>query len=471
MNRIARREALKRIGIGAGGAALAAVSPPNTPVSGDSRRPNIVFLLTDDLRYDALGCMGNSIIRTPNIDALARDGVLFRNAYVTTPICCSSRASILTGQYVRRHAINDFSTNFTDEQLNQTYPLIMRESGYFTGFVGKYGIGNTEETMPADRYDAWYGFPGQNKYEHTDDDGNYRHLTSILSDQSVDFIETCPDDRPFCLSVSFKAPHVQDGDPRQFIPDPAYDGLYIDDEIPEPKTATRGHFEALPDFLQESEARVRWKLRFATPEMYQRSVKNYYRLMTGVDDTVGRIMTALRMRGFSDNTVVIFTSDNGFYLGEHGLAGKWFGHEESVRVPMIIHDPRLPKDLRGRTREEAALNIDIAPTILSLAGVPVPGVMQGRDLSPVVNGESPVWRSDFLFEHHFDQHPLIAKSEGVAGGRYKYIVYYEREPVYEELYDLMQDPGEERNVARESNYRPILERMRIRLAELKREAE
>ena len=465
MSDMKRRQALKKIAAGAAFAAVGGARCTQAP-----SRPNIIFLLTDDQRWDALGCMGNPIIMTPNVDALARDGVLFKNAYVTTPICCSSRASILTGQYSRRHTIHDFFTNFSEQALSQTYPILLRKAGYRTGFVGKYGVGNTDETMPADEFDAWYGFPGWGTYEQKDDRGNYRHLTSIMGNQCVEFLEGCPSDKPFCLSVSFKAPHVQDSDPRQFIPDPVYDGLYADVTIPLPETADPRYFEAMPDFLRESEARVRWEIRFATPEMYQRSVKNYYRLVTGVDDVVGRIRETLKRRGFADNTVIMLMGDNGFYLGEHGFAGKWFGHEESIRVPLVIHDPRLPSDMRGRKLDEAALNIDIAPTMLAMAGVPVPGGMQGRNLTPVIHGKAGEWREDFLFEHLFDKHPLIAKSEGVVTGRYKYLVYFEREPVYEELYDIRNDPYEKKNLAGDPRHKAVIERLRHRLADLKEEA-
>lgn len=461
-----RREALKRIGTAAA-AIPAAFMATGSAAKADGKRPNIIFLLSDDQRWDALGCMGNPIIKTPSIDRLASNGTLFRNSYVTTPICCTSRASFLTGQYACRHGIDDFFTDFTPEVLNTTYPMIMRDNGYYTGFVGKYGVGNKPETMPEDRFDAWYGFPGWGTYEQTDEDGNYRHLTRIMGDQCLDFLENAPDDKPFNLSVSFKAPHVQDEDERQFIPDPAYDDLYADIDIPVAETADDKYFKAMPEFLRTSEARVRWKMRFPTPEKHQRSVKNYYRLITGIDVVVGDMMKKLDELGIADNTVIVYMSDNGFYLGEHGFAGKWFGHEESIRVPLIIHDPRTAKCYQGRELDEMALNIDIAPTILSLAGINVPDTMQGKNLMPLVQGDSVDWRHDFLFEHHFDSHPLIAKSEGVVGEQYKYLKYYELNPSYEELYDTVNDPLEKNNLAHDLRYMDVITRLRARLTELK----
>ena len=224
----------------------------------------------------------------------------------------------------------------------------------------------------------------------------------------------------------------------------------------------------LPDFLKNSEARRRWELRFATPEMYQLSVKNYYRLITGVDVVVGDIMNELERLGMEDNTVIVFSGDNGFYLGEHGLAGKWFGHEESMRVPLFVYDPRLPRELRGLLRDEMVLNIDIASTLLSVCGSTIPSSYQGEDLMPLVRGVDTSWREDFSFEHLF-VHERIPRSEGVVGTRWKYLRYIDQKPVYEELYDRIGDPLDESNVASDPARRDILDTMRNRCDELIRQ--
>jgi len=189
------------------------------------KQPNIIFLLTDDHRADAMGCAGNPIIQTPNMDDLAANGVRFTNAFVTTSICCSSRASIFTGQWTRRHGIINFNTHFSEEALAETYPMLLSKAGYRIGFIGKYGVGPKKD-LPIDKYDYWKGFPGQGRYENKDENGNYKHLTQIMGEQATEFLQGCSEDRPFCLSVSFKAPHVQDSDPRQFIYDRAYSDLY-----------------------------------------------------------------------------------------------------------------------------------------------------------------------------------------------------------------------------------------------------
>ncbi|MHC4596610.1 MAG: sulfatase family protein, partial [Planctomycetota bacterium] len=421
---------------------------------------------TDDHRADAMGCAGNTIIQTPNMDALAANGIRFTNAFVTTSICASSRASIFSGQWTRQHGIKDFRRNFLPETLARTYPILLRDAGYRTGFIGKYGVGPNKE-LPVDRYDYWRGFAGQGKYEHEDEDGNYKHLTQIMGEQAIEFLQGCPKAQPFCLSVSFKAPHVQDRDPRQFIYDRAYENLYKYATIPTPETANPRYFQALPEFLQTSEARRRWEIRFPNPQKFQESVKGYYRLITGVDVVIGRIRNQLKQLNLDDNTVIMLIGDNGFYLGEYGLAGKWFPHELSIRVPLLVYDPRADRKRRGVTLEQMALNVDIAPTILELAGLNIPQQMQGRSLIPLLQDRKPKWRTDFFYEHLFE-HKTIAKSEALRTQRWKYARYVDFD--YEELYDLDNDPAETINLAKDDRYQGILKSLRKRCNELAKKA-
>lgn len=431
-------------------------------------KPNIIFLLTDDHRWDALGVMGNPILQTPNLDKLARAGTYFRNAYVTTAICAVSRASILTGQYQSRHKINDFVTSLDSTSLQNTYPVLLKKAGYRIGFIGKYGVGKPAD-QPRDYFDFWECTNKiQPDYEMTDESGNYLHHTDKVSRDIGRFLQEMSDREPFCLSVSFKAPHVQDNDPRQFISNPRYSGYYKDATIPEPETAAPKYWNAFPDFFRTDEniGRVRWKLRFATPAMYQESVKNYYRLLTDVDDAVGAMMKKLDSLNLAENTIIIFTGDNGMYLGEHGLAGKWYGHEESIRVPLIIFDPRKESLLRNKVTDQIALNIDIAPTILGLAGVQVPAGMQGVDLSKTIAEEGAgSRRTDFFYEHTFMGSPGIPKVEGVVSREMKYMKFIEHG--YEELYHLQADPMEKKNLAADPQYRDELKELRKRYTELK----
>jgi len=435
------------------------------PGGATTARPNIIFFLTDDMRWDAMGCAGNKIIRTPNLDGLASQGTLFRNCFCTTSICSTSRASFLTGQYARRHRVGDFATPLSPEAFAETFPAMLRKAGYYTGLVGKWGLGGAP---PEDAFDFWEGFSGQGKYFAK---GDPEHMTRKLARHALRFLREAPPDSPFLLCVSFKAPHCQDKAPQQFQPEHRFESLYADAAIPSPPTATRKAFETLPPFLQQSEGRTRWQRRFATPEMHQNSVKDYYRLITGVDDAVGRVIKTLDELKRNGNTAIVFTSDNGFFLGEHGLAGKWFMYEESIRLPLLIRYPKTAKSLRGRQIDPMALTIDIAPTLLDFAGVTTPAGMQGRSLKPLVMGQSPAWRETFFYEHHFGYHGRIPQSEGVRGERWKYTRYISMEPAYEALFDLKADPGEEHNLAGDSRHAATLEQMRNRWRAWQKRAE
>lgn len=428
-------------------AALALVTAPRPPAAAAEpqpqppRRLNILFILTDDQRWDTLGVAGNRIVRTPNLDRLARQGVLFTNSFGTTPVCYASRASIYSGQYNRRHHVESFADVFTRPALEETFPLLLRARGYFTGFIGKWGIGERVDQLPVDDFDVWQGFAGQGNYFEP---GEPEHLTARQGHQAAAFVSTAPE--PFQLTVAFKAPHVQDGGCSCTMPpDPADLHLYDDVTIPNPRTATPAAWEALPAFLRNSEGRTRWQDQFATPEMGQKSLKDYYRLITGMDRAVGEIVAALEARGVADRTLIVFTSDNGLLLGEHGLTGKWLMYEESIRTPLFVVWPGLPAARRGARAGQMALNVDVAPTLLDAADIRPPARMQGRSLRPLVFGKNAAWRDEWFFEHRLFW-PGIPVSEGVRRARWKYVRYIFEQPVYEQLFDLEADPYEERDV-------------------------
>ena len=447
-------------------------SPP--PDDANAKRPNLLVLVVDDLRWNALGCEGDPIVRTPAIDALAARGARFANSFCTTSICATSRATILTGQYARRHGIHDFQSTLSAAAFAKTFPALLRAAGYRTGFVGKWGLGGP---LPAREYDVFQGFAGQGRYY---EEGRKEHLTRVLESQSLAFIDSATPDTPFCLQVSFKAAHCQDGDPWPFQPDRKYASLYADETVPPPPTAKDEIWARLPAFLRESEARRRWAVRFANPELRQKSVKDYYRLITGVDDALAAMLARLEARGLRDRTIVVFTADNGFYLGDRGLAGKWFPHEESIRVPLLIEDPRASRERRGVTIDRMALTIDLAPTLLDFAGVEVPRTMQGRSLTPLVRGEAPEWRTDWFYEHLF-AHQSIPRSEAVRGERWKYFNYIDMPAPtgadgkalgesWEELYDLEHDPNELVDLARDPAHAVRLDAMRTRWKALREAA-
>lgn len=429
--------------------------------------PNIIFLLTDDQRFDAMGYIGNSYIRTPNIDRLAEHGIIFRNAYVTTSISCVSRASLLTGQYASRHGINDFNTDFSDVALMKTYPLMLKnQAGYKIGFIGKYGVGL--EKQPAEMYDYWGCEKAiQPEYENYDSTGKMTHYTDIVNSRIEDFLSKYGGEAPFCLSVSFKAPHVEDSDPRQFIYNERYSEYYRDIDYPRPESGGDEFWKLFPEkFRFNNEARRRWQIRFETDSLFRESVRGYYRLIQGVDDVVGNLTRRLDELGIGENTIIIMMGDNGFFLGEHGLAGKWFPYEESVRVPLFIYNPLEKEENKGRRIESIALNIDIAPTILEFAGLKKDPGMQGEPLQNTWKEDDPEWRNRFFYEHRFD-HPGLPKSEAVIGPDYKYIHYYELPDSSREFYDLRNDTGEIRNLINSSDYHSQIKEHELMLDSLR----
>lgn len=450
---------------------LTALANRTLEAASDSR-PNIIFLLTDDQRYDTLGCNGNEIIQTPSIDALANRGVNFDRAYVTISICAPNRTCILTGQYAARHGMLAFDKELPPDQLGQTYPALLKKAGYRTGFIGKYGVG---KPPGKEIFDFNRGFPGQGKFLVTKN-GVTRHLSSIMGDQANEFLKGCRSDRPFHLSISFKAPHVQDSSSVKSVqfpydPAPHIANLYKDITIPSPLTAHSDFFSRLPDFIKDSENRSRWAVRHWGPLRNQETLKGYYRLVSGVDHAVGRIVSELDRLGFAENTVIIFSSDHGQFLGEYGLAGKWYPHEPSIHIPLIIYDPRLSKEQRGTRRNDFALSIDIAPTILELAHVPAPDRMQGQSLMNVVNDQTPSdWRQEFYYEHHFDppwEGMFIPRNEGIRTHRWKYIQYIDSRPLFEELYDLDTDPHETVNLANRPEHAERTEGFRTQLKQMR----
>jgi arylsulfatase A-like enzyme len=439
---------------------------PGSAQEPKKKRPNIVFLLADDLRWNVLGCTGDKLAQTPHLDALAKRGILFRNHFVTTSICAVSRASILSGQYARRHKINDFATSFTPDAYALTYPMLLKGAGYRVGFIGKFGVGNK---MPDQSFDYWRGFPGQGSYFGK---GETVHLTARMGEQALEFLQGCKKDKSFCLSLSFKAPHAMDAAKREYPPDPRDEKLFRDVTFPSPKTADPKYFLALPDFVQKSESRTRWQRRFATPEMFQTVVRDYYRLVTGMDREVGRILAEMDRLGLAEDTIVIFASDNGYFFGEHGLADKWYLYEESIRVPLIVFDPTSPARSEGRNMiDSMMLNIDLAPTMLDYAGVAIPKTMQGQSIRPWVRGETPAWRKDWFYEH-YTAAKIIPPSEGVRTTRWTYLRWMKdaAHPV-EELYDLQTDALQERNLAAEPQHQETLRQLRDRWQQMRNDLE
>jgi arylsulfatase len=437
---------------------------PGFSIAAAEKPLNILILYADDWRNDTLGCAGNPIVLTPNLDNLANKGIRFSHNYVTTSICGVSRANLLTGQWMSRHGNQAFAMFKTPWE--QTFPGLLRKNGYYTGHVGKWHNG----VFPKDKYDFGKSYSGNHWIKNST--GEMIHVTKKNQIDALEFLDLKPSDKPFLLTVAFFATHAVDGNPKQYLPQPESMEFYKNITIPIPKTATDEHFRKLPAFIanEKNEGRNRWHWRFDTPQKYQEYMKNYYRLATEVDDTCGKIIADLEKRKLLDSTLVIFTTDNGYFHGEHGLADKWYPYQESIRVPLIILDPRMAKSNAGSINDEITLNVDLAPTILNASKVEIPKTMQGRDLSPLYLEKSITsWRKEFFYEHAIIKNKeFIPASEALVQKNIKYIYW----PDYatEELYDLTNDPFEEINVIQNENYKDILEQSRTRFKELKAEA-
>ncbi|MDX1564885.1 MAG: sulfatase [Phycisphaeraceae bacterium] len=432
-----------------------------------AEKPNIIFFLSDDQRNDTLGCAGHAILKTPNIDKLAAGGTRFVNAFVTTSICAASRATFLTGHYERSHRFTFRKPPIRKELVAQSYPTLLKQAGYRTGFIGKFGVkihGN-----PKQMFD-YFAPHGRGFFQKTSD-GSKRHETQVAADKAIEFIDSSGE-KPFCLSVSFKAAHADDGNKRPgsgHYPWPeTVNGMYDDVTVPAPRLGDPKYFELAPKVLQDSMNRDRWFWRWDTPEKYQLNIRAYFRMISGIDHAIGRVMAHLKEQKLADNTVIIYAGDNGYYMGDRGFAGKWSHYEQSLRVPLIVFDPRGDQDVRrGHTPEQMALNVDVPATIVDLAGLDIPGAYQGRSLVPLIQGQTPDdWRDDFFCEHLM-HHKRIPKWEGVRGSRYTYARYFEQDPVYEALFDLSQDPDQLKNLVDDAAHAQVLKKMRKRCDQLR----
>jgi len=424
-------------------------------------RMNILVLYADDWRHDTLGVAGNPVVKTPNLDELATQSVRFTQNCVTTSICGVSRATLFTGQWMSRHGNRSFKPWNTS--WDETYPGLLRGRGYYLGHVGKWHNGK----IPKGRFDFARSYYGKHWMEQ--EDGSKIHVTQKNENDALEFLRTRPTDKPFCLTVAFFATHAEDSNPLQFLPQPESMELYKDVTVPVAVNATQESFDRLPDFVgnEKNEGRNRWHWRFDTAEKYQTMMKNYYRLATEVDSTCGRVLEELKRQGVADNTLVIFTTDNGYYHAEHGLADKWYPHQESIRVPLIVRDPRMPADMQGETNDEFTLNVDLAPTILAAAGIEPPDSMQGTDIAPLyLSDEKPEWREEFFYEHPMlKSTDFIPASEALVRKDWKY--FYWPEFDREQLFNIKVDPIEENDLAANPEYAAKLEEMRTRFAELK----
>ena len=430
-----------------------------------AEKPNIIFILTDDQRWDALGYSGNKIIQTPEMDQLAEAGAYFPNAFVTTPICSASRASIFSGLHERTHKYTFQTGPIRSEYMGKSYPKLLKEAGYFNGFYGKFGVnfpGKEELFDVIEEYDRNVDFPDRRGYYYKKLGEDTVHLTRYTGEKALEFIDNAPPGKPFCLSLSFSAPHAHDNAELQYFWQDETDRLYQDMEMPGPDLADDQWFNILPLPVREGFNRLRWTWRFDTPEKYQHSVKGYYRMIKGIDLEIAKIREKLEETGLDKNTVIILMGDNGYFLGERQLAGKWLMYDNSIRVPLIIYDPRI-KD--HSVIDEMALNIDVPATILDLAGIERPSTWQGKSLLPLVSGQQKSLQRDTVLIEHLWEFDNIPPSEGVRTPAWKYFRYV-NDKSEEELYYLADDPKETINLASDPQYLKTLQDLRAKCDEL-----
>ncbi|HEX8523753.1 MAG TPA: sulfatase [Tepidisphaeraceae bacterium] len=446
---------------------LLALAAPVFAQTTKPSRPNIILIITDDQRYDCLSITGHPFLKTPNFDRIGREGAVFKNYFVTLPLCSPSRASILTGQYASRHGIIDNKDRAAQSHQLKTFPQLLQKAGYETALFGKWHMGVDPSPRPG--FDHWCAMPGQGRYIDPvfNQDGQRvvkkGYITDVLTTLTTDFIENrAAKDKPFFLYLGHKAVHSQ------FTPAERHKDLYADQILPTPPSVF-DDMKGKPALLQaEDKPLPKEHLGLAVPDSV---IRDQLRCIQSVDDSTGAILKSLEKSGQLDNTVIVFTSDNGYFWNEHHLGDKRAAYEESIRCPLLI---RYPKQIKaGTVREQIVLNIDLAPTFLELAGATSPEKLQGQSLvklfSEDVAGKD--FRTSALFEYFKESaYANIPTWKAVRTDRYKLITYPEF-PGMEELYDLKADPAEMKNLIKEDSAKGTVEQLKMELARLRKQYE
>ncbi|MGM8362059.1 sulfatase-like hydrolase/transferase [Flavobacterium sp. ARAG 55.4] len=494
------------------------------------QRPNIIFILTDDQSYELLGCTGNTIVQTPNIDKMAKEGILFTNAHVTSAICTPSRVSILLGQFERKHGVNfNSGTSVSDKAWEQSYPMIMRRNGYYSGWIGKnhapVGKGGYDSGLMEKSFDYWYAGHGHLSFYPKDRHAIFNDAIAftqpeIINEGVIDFLdsnerklkgaikflETRPTYKPFVLSVNFNLPHGASTETMKMKPtdDEIYRMLYRNVEIPLPPNYIAKADIKMPklpaDLLHAEDRQVGYNY-VDTPAGIKERLIREMQAMTGIDRMIGNLRKKLKDLKIDKNTVIIFTSDHGLFGGEQGLGGKALCYEKTTHVPFIVLDPKAPKKARGLKSDALVQTIDIAPTMLAMAGIAAPKEFQGKDISNLIKGGKEEPRDYLYTENLWSTHFGNPRCEAVQEKDWKYIRYYKNDnfsatkeikyakeigmsvndmlykmhdpeiavyrdyiesslngekPVYEELYNLKNDPHELHNLVNDKKYSTVL---------------
>ena len=465
-----RRDFLKTMGMAAIAASTEFSSCGRAP-----RRPNIIFIMTDDHASHALSCYGSRINKTPNLDRIAKEGMLFNNCFCTNSICAPSRAVILTGKYSHLNGVIDNYKTFDGSQ--QTFPKLLQEAGYETAMIGKWHL-KSEPTG----FDYWNVLPGQGDYHNPEmiEMGQRKkytgYVSDIITDHCLRWLKERKSEKPFCLMYHHKAPH------RRWSPAKRYDRLYDDMDIPLPETFN-DDYSTRSDAAREAEMTIEkhldpQDLKVDPPEnltgqdlkewKYQRYIKDYLRCVASVDDNVGRLLDYLDESGLTENTVVVYTSDQGFYLGDHSWFDKRFMYEESLRMPLLV---RYPKEIKpGSVNNDMLLNLDFAPTFLDFAGITRPVDMQGRSFRQLLQANTPEdWHTSMYY--HYYEYPswhMVKRHYGIRTQRYKLMHFYYDIDAWE-LYDLEKDPNELNNVYGDPSYGDTVKQLKAELERLRKQ--
>ena len=469
-------------------------------------RPNILFLLTDDQRDGSFAGMGHPFIKTPNVDRLLAQSIRFSNTYIAEPVCSPSRVSLFTGMYERVHGVGFTSSyQLTEEQWARSYPALLRRSGYYTGFIGKFGVEYyTFKGNAANKFDYWWGHDGWTKFlpKNFDQPSTLPYhrakedlITPIMGEAMTEFLDSLPDDKPFCLSVSLNVPHgsqttsmYPDYEDWQRMTRPAnenqelkgtqfYDSLYRDIDIQIPNETATDPYRFIPKFILDQEAGRKtrtYQYNYTRESNLEHHIR-YNQTISGLDHEIGELISNLEARGLMDNTVIIYGSDHGLLMGEYGMGGKSLLYDLASKIPCFIYDPRLPQSRRGGTVNNLVSSLDITKTILDYAGVDPLEFMDGLSLRPLILNQDGSWRQELFLESLYTgrDNPF---QEGIRLGKWKYIRMYDgvqkysesdlnfsdRSPEFEMLFDLTTDPAEMNNLIQATEHSEILETLRAK---------
>ncbi len=444
-------------------------------VMGKERRPNIVFILTDDQRWDEMSCAGHPFLKTPHLDRLADEGARFTNMFVTTSLCSPSRASFLSGLYAHTHGVVN---NFTDYPRDlPSFPKRLQSAGYHTAYIGKWHMGEADDSRRPG-FDDWISHRGQGKYFDNEFNingkrslvkGYYTHVVTRMADR---WLRADHGDRPFLLILGHKAPHTP------FTPEPKYAHLYDDVKIGYPESAF--HLEGKPKWVEERldtwhgiygpiyGFREKFPDRSKASEVcFDTFVRSYTAAIKSIDDSVGQLYQTLLETGRLNDTVVIFASDNGMFLGEYGMTDKRTMHEASIRVPLIVRYPKLVKGPTVITQQ--VLNIDLAPSVIEIAGAKPLENVHGVSWVRLLQGDTSQWRRAWYYEYNYEkQFPYTPNVRGIRTDRWKYVRYPHGDGGPDrhmaEMYDLEKDPAERHNLINDARFAKEKQRLAEELA-------